>query len=216
VIKLKYWPSASDLAMCEKCYSYIYDYILSPLSMTHILNEYIDRKAFKRCSHEVADCISRALRDYVNNRTLIDCYKLFRETYDANAQVMEIIEPLDIPKETKEQRYDEWIWNKFKETNQEDFKELNHAIQICMDSMVVKKIKCKEQLLEHFFMHKLRYLLNVLPDIHKEHTEKIKFDNVKSLGRVPQDRIDHIRRMAGLPVRGEVCISVCTFDELYN
>jgi hypothetical protein len=65
-------------------------------------------------------------------------------------------------------------------------------------------------------MHKLRYLLNVLPDIHKEHTEKIKFDNVKSLGRVPQDRIDHIRRMAGLPVRGEVCISVCTFDELYN
>jgi len=201
--------------MCEKCYSYIYDFILTPLSIKHILSGYIDLKAFKRCSHEVADCISRALRDYVNNRTLIDCYKLFRETYEANAQVMDLIEP-EVPKECKEQRYDEWIWNKFKETNQEDFKELNHAIQICMDNMVVKKIKCKEQLLEHFFMYKLRYLLNVLPDIHKEHTEKIKLENVKSLGSVPQHRIDYIRRMAGLPVKEEVYVSVFGFDELYN
>jgi hypothetical protein len=184
--------------------------------MTHILNGYIDRKSFKRCSHEVADCISRALRAYVNNRTLIDCYKLFRETYDVNVQMMDLIEPLDIPKESKEQRYDEWIWNKFKETNQEDFNELNHAIQICMDNMVVKKIKCKEQLLEHFFMHKLRFLLHVLPDIHKEHTEKKGFDNGRSLGSVPQHRIDYIRRMAGLPVKEEVSITMYSLDELYS
>jgi hypothetical protein len=202
--------------MCEKCYSYIYDFILSPLSITHILNGYIDRKAFKRCSHEVADCISRALRDYVNNRTLIDCYKLFRETYVANAEIMDIIRPGEIPKEYREQMYDEWLWNKFNETNQEDFKELNHAIQICMDNMVVKKIKFKEKLLEHFFMHKLRHLLAVLPDIHKEHTEKIKFENVRSLGTVPQDRIDHIRRIAGLPVKEEVSISMYKDDDLYN
>jgi hypothetical protein len=201
--------------MCGKCYSYIYDFILTPLPINHILNGYIDNKAFKRCSHEVTECISRALRDYVNNRTLIDCYKLFRETYDANAQVMDLIER-EVPKECKEQKYDEWIWNKFKETNQEDFKELDHAIQICMDSMVVKKIKFKEQLLEHFFMHKLRFLLHVLPDIHKEHTEKKEFVNVKSLGSVPQHRIDYIRRMAGLPVKEEVSIRMYTLDELYN
>lgn len=202
--------------MCEQCYSFIYDYILTPLSIKHILSGYIDLKAFKRCSHEVADCISRALRGYVNNRTLIDCYKLFRETYKANEDVLCAIQTIEVPKESKEQKYDEWIWNKFKETNQEDFKELIHAIQICMDGMVVKKIKFKEQLLEHFFMHKLRYLLEVLPDIHKEHTEKLKLENVKSLGPVPQHRIDYIRRMAGLSAKDEVYISIYNIDDLYN
>ncbi len=158
--------------MCEKCYSYIYDFIVSPLSTNHLLHGRIDYKSLDRCSHEVADCISRALKDYVNNKTLIDCFKLFRETYETNIEVIEIFDKIEVTKECKEQRYDEFIWIKFKEVNNEEFKEINHAIQLCMDSMVVKKIQCKEQLLEHFFMHKLRILLNVLPDIHKEHTEK--------------------------------------------
>jgi hypothetical protein len=85
-----------------------------------------------------------------------------------------------------------------------------------MDSMVIKKIKCKEQLLEHFFMHKLRALLHVLPDIHKEHTEKKEYLNVKSLGSVPQYRINQIRRKAGLLVDEHVCISILGYDELYN
>jgi hypothetical protein len=201
--------------MCGKCYSYIYDFILSPLSKNHLLYGYIDYKSLNRCSHEVVYCISRALKDYVNNKTLIDCFKLFRETYEANIEVIEIFDNIEVPKECKEYRYDEFIWTKFKETNQNEFNELNHAIQICMDSMVVKKIKCKEQLLEHFFMHKLRALLHVLPDIHKEHTEKKEYVNLKSLGSVPQHRIDYIRRMAGLPVKEEVYISIYGLDELY-
>jgi len=182
--------------------------------MNHLLYGYIDYKSLNRCSHEVVYCISRALKGYVKDLVLIDCYKLFRETYEKTQEVLDVLEPTEIPKECKEQIYDEWIWNKFKETNKEEFNELTHAIQICMDSMVIKKIKCKEQLLEHFFMHKLRALLHVLPDIHKEHTEKKEYVNVKSLGSVPQHRIDYIRRMAGLPVKEEVYISV--FDELYN
>jgi hypothetical protein len=82
--------------------------------------------------------------------------------------------------------------------------------------MVVKKFPCKEQILEHFFMHKLRHLLFVLPDIHKEHTEKKGFENGRSLGSVPQHRIDYIRRMAGLPVNEEVCITMYSLDELYS
>ena len=202
--------------MCEKCYSYIYDFIMTPLSMHHLLHGYINEKALKRCSHEVSDCISRALRDYVNNRTLIDCYKLFRETYERNQTLLDMIEPSEIPKECREYNYDEFIWIKFKETNSDEFKELNHAIQICMDSMIVKKIQCKEQLIEHFFMHKLRYLLNVLPDIHKEHTEKKVFQNVKSPGPVPQYTINEIRRNAGLLVEDHICISMIEYDELYN
>jgi len=201
--------------MCGKCYSYIYDFILSPLSKNHLLYGYIDYKSLNRCSHEVVYCISRALKDYVNNKTLIDCFKLFRETYEANVEMMKVLDNTEVPKECEEYRYDEFIWTKFKETNQNEFNELNHAIQICMDSMVVKKIKCKEQLLEHFFMYKLRALLHVLPDIHKEHTEKKEYVNLKSLGSVPQHRIDYIRRMAGLPVKEEVYISIYGLDELY-
>jgi hypothetical protein len=85
-----------------------------------------------------------------------------------------------------------------------------------MDNMVVRKIRCKEQVLEHFFMHKLRFLLNVLPDIHKEHTEKKEYVNVKSLGSVPQYRINQIRRNAGLLVNDYVSISILEYDELYN
>lgn len=201
--------------MCEQCYSFIYDFILSPVPVNHLVSGHIDSNSLKRCLHEVSDCISRALREYVKDTILIDCYRLFRETYEANVEVMDLIE-IAVPKEYKEQRYDAWMWNKFKETNQEEFSELNHAIQICMDGMVVKRIKSKEQLLQQFFMHKLRHLLVILPDIHKEHTEKRCFENVKSLGPVPQNKIDYIRRIAGLPIKEEVSISMYSINELYN
>jgi len=155
----------------------------------------------------VSDCISRALREYVRNTVLIDCYKIFRETYEANAEFMDLIET-EVPREYKEQEYDRWMWNKFKEINQDEHQEFNHAIQVCMDYMVVKRIHCKEHMLEQFFMHKLHHLLVMLPGIHKEHSEKKGYDNEKSLGSVPQDKINYIRRMAGLPVTEEVCISI--------
>jgi hypothetical protein len=112
--------------------------------------------------------------------------------------------------------HDEWMWIKFKEINEEEYRDIDHAIQLCMDNMVVKKIPCKEQLLEHFFMYKLRHLLLVLPDIHNEHTNKTQFENQKSPGPVPQERIDYLRRMAGLPVKEETYISIYGFDELYS
>lgn len=198
--------------MCEQCHSYIYDYILTPLAIKNLLRRYIDNYTLRKCSYEVSNCISRALKEYVNNKTLIDCYKLFKETYDATA---EIIEP-EVRKEATQERYDAWIWNKFKETNQEEFREVNYAIQICMDNMVVKKSKMNEQLLEQFFMHKLCFLLFALPDIHRDHTEKKGMDNGKSLGPVPQSKLDNIRRIAGLPVREDLYISMYRIDELYN
>ena len=202
--------------MCEKCYSYIYDFLLTPLSITHMLRDHIELKAFTRCSHEVTQCISRALKKYVEDQILVDCFKLFRETYEENQKVLDTLEIIEIPKGCKEHNYDAFIWIKFKETQPDDFRELNHAIQICMDNMVVKKIRSKEQLLEHFFMHKFRHLLHVLPDIHREHTEKKGFENTKSLGSVPQHRLNYIRRMAGLHVKEEVYITINEFDELYN
>lgn len=201
--------------MCELCYSFIYDFILSPVPMNHLVSGHIDGKSLKRCLHEVSDCVSRALKEYVKNTILIDCYRIFRETYEADAEFMDLIER-EVPREYKEQEYDTWMWNKFKETNEEEHRELNYAIQICMDGMVVKRIKCKELMLEKFFMHKLRHLLVMLPDIHKDHSEKRVINNVTSLGSVPQDKINYIRRMAGLPVNEEVCISIYSIDTLYN
>lgn len=202
--------------MCEKCYSYIYDFILTPLSINHILYRYIDNKALDRCSHKVAYCISRALKDYIQDNILIGCFRLFRETYEENQKILDSIEMIDGPIHYNEHKYDAFIWTKFKETHEEKFNELNYAIQICMDASVVKKITDKERLLEYFFMHKMRHLLHFLPDIHREHTEKKRFNNEKSLGSVPQDRINYIRRMAGLSVNEEVCISMYSIDELYN
>ena len=202
--------------MCGKCYSYIYDFIMTPLSMNHLLRGHINEKALKRCSHEVTACISRALSNYIRDAHLIHCMKIFKETYETNIKIQDMIQKIEVPNDIKDHAYDEFMWNKFKGTSEENFKELNHAIQICMDNMVVKKIQCKEQLLEHFFMHKLRILLLVLPDIHKEHTEKKEYVNIKSLGSVPQYRINEIRRKAGLAIEDHVCISIVGYDELYN
>lgn len=202
--------------MCEKCYSYIYDFILAPLSMNHLLRGYINEKALKRCSHEVTDCISRVLSKYIRDAQSVYSMKMFKEIYETNMKIIDMIQKIEMPDNYKEQRYDEFMWNKFKELSADDFREVNNAIQICMDHMVVKKIQCKEQLLEYFFMHKLRILLSVLPDIHTEHTEKKRVENGKSLGSVPQNKIDYIRRIAGLPVYEEVCLSMYSLDELYN
>jgi len=189
---------------------------MTPLPINHLLRGYIDEKALQRCSHEVTECVSRALKNYVEDRIVVDCFNLFRETYEENQKVLDTVEVLEISSGCKEHNYDAFIWIKFKETHPDEFNDLNHAIQICMDSMVVKKIRSKEQLLEHFFMHKFRHLLHVLPDIHKEHTEKKEYVNVKSLGSVPQHRIDYLRRKAGLHVKEEIYITINEFDELYN
>ena len=56
--------------------------------------------------------------------------------------------------------------------------------------------------------------ITVLPDIHREHTEKKKYDNIKSLGPVPQDRLNMIRVKAGLPVVKTMYALMCD-DDLY-
>lgn len=198
---------------------------MAPLSINHLLRGYINENALKRCSHEVADCISRVLSKYTRDAYVIHYMKMLKDAYETNMKFLDMIQKIDLPDDCKEQRYDEYMWTKFKELNPDNFREINHAIQICMDNVVVKKIHCKEQLLEYFFMHKLRILLIVLPDIHKEHTEKRGFDNGHSLGSVPQERLNHVRQMAGLPgspvmagspVIEDVSISIYTLDELYN
>lgn len=188
--------------MCDKCYGYIYDILLTPLAINHLLNYYINKKALRECSHKVTGCFMKSLYKYINDASMIKCFKLFRETYEVN-------------RNTSEHEYDTYIWKKFKETLSDEFNELLYAIQLCIDAMVIRKVKYKEQLLEHFFMHKLRHLLLVLPDIHKEHTEKKKYENLKSLGPIPQHRMDLIRMKAGLPMITLVCDTIYG-DDLYN
>ena len=199
--------------MCEKCYSYIYDLIISPLPTKHIMHGHINDKALKRCSHDIAECVSRALKNYVDDQGMIQCFNLLRENYESSITVLDMLESNTIPAESKEHHYDEWLWIQFKEILSSEFSDINHAIQLCMDNMIVKKIHCKEQFIEHFFMHKLRHLLTFLPGIHKEHTEKRGFPNGKSLGSVPQDKLDQIRIRAGLHVSESISIYI---DDLYN
>ena len=190
--------------MCDNCYAYIYDTLLSPLSTNHLLSGFINENALRKCSHDITTCVTRSLQEFIKDQDLISQFKLFSETYKKNAKILSII--MDTPEHTglSEHEHDKCIWNKFKDTEPLKFSELNYAIQICMENMVVKKIKHKEEYLEQFFMFKLRLLIENLPDIHREHTEKKKYSNGSSLGSVPQEKLNYIRRKAGLPVKEDM------------
>ena len=187
--------------MCNSCYGYIYDILITPLPLNHILNGYINITNLTKCSHEVVNCIAKSLNELLNNIYMIEYLKRFRENYEKT--------------KLGEYECDKLLWDKFEYVYNTEYKELTFAIQICMDNMVVKKIIHKVQCLEQFFMYKLRILITNLPDIHKEHTEKKEYINRKSLGSVPYYRIDEIRIKAGLPISGMISISIVD-DDLYN
>lgn len=197
--------------MCDKCYGYIYDTLLTPLANSHILKDFIDPKSLKNCADKITECFAKSICNFVNNSELIYYYKMLREAYEAKERA----NGTSVHKGISEHEYDRYIWDKFKDTNKSDFRELLYAVQICMDGLVVKKLKHKEVFIEQFFMHKLRHFITVLPDIHREHTEKKKYDNVKSLGPVPQDRLNMIRVKAGLPVVKTMYALMCDGDLYY-
>jgi len=202
--------------MCKLCYGYIYDVLLSPLANSHILKDFINEKGLKTCAKEVADCFAKATCDFIQNNEKTHYFKLLRNAYEARG--CSVLNGVTTHAVISEHEYDKYIWSKFKDINSSDFKEFNYAIQLCMDAMVVKKVKHKEIFIEQFFMHKLRILLKELPDIHKEHTEKKNYCNMKYLGPVQQYRIDFIRAKAGLPTVNVPSISGYSdyVDDLYN
>ena len=168
--------------MCNPCKNMIYDILIDPLQLTHLLHSYINTKSLRLCAVEVSDCFYRAVKDFPSGP------EFFSETYEQKIQILSSFD------------CDEIIWDRFHYRFPEFTDELKHAIDICIDSSVAKKTIIKEQLIKHFLMDKLRKILVLIPSVHREHTEKTRIDEYASLGPVDICKIISIRRSAGLPV----------------
>jgi len=160
----------------------IYDILIDPLQVEHLLRNYINTNSLKLCASELADCFYRAVKDFPNGP------EFFIETSEQKSNVLSSFD------------CDEIIWNRFHYRFPDFAHELQHAIDLCIDSSVAKKTIIKEELIKHFIMDKLRKILVLIPTVHREHTMKIRIGESASLGPADITKIIRIRRSAGLPV----------------
>ena len=157
---------------CKMCHTYIYDTIISPYRSTHFLHNCIQltRNEVLR----ISNTFSRILCNYRN--------PCFFEEFEGFTSV---------------EYCNEWAWAKFNSENPAGIAELLFEIQEVM-YFSKKKKGVTEIIVIRFFMDKLRILLIQLPDIHREHTEKM-FEIQRSLGPVPFTKLLEIRIKANLP-----------------
>ena len=168
--------------MCKPCKNMIYDILINPLSLNHLLHGYINMKSLTSCALELADCFYRTVKNFPGGP------EFFKETSEQKSQVLSSFD------------CDEIIWNRFHYMFPEFTNELQHALDTCIDHSVPRKTIIKEELVKHFLMDKLRQILVLIPNVHREHTQKTRIDESASLGPVDIYKIISIRRSAGLPV----------------
>jgi len=177
--------------MCEMCYGYIYDCLLSPLSRKHILSGYIHTPSLMRCVDELTKCFERVVNEFDNDEFFFinleddDLDIALDNTHDINV---------------KEYLIDEFIWNKFNQLYSKASTDLEYAIQICLENSITRNVFLREQFITQFCMFKLRLLLVIIPELHKDHTEKRNPEKVNSSGPVPLEKITKIRSNLGLPI----------------
>ena len=157
---------------CKMCHTYIYDTIINPYSSTHFLHNCIQltRDEVQR----ISNTFSRILCNYRN--------PCFFEDFEGIPSV---------------ENCNKWAWAKFNLENPAQIAELLFEIQEVMYFSKKKKGVTEIHVIR-FFMDKLRILLIQLPDIHREHTEKM-FEIEQSVGPVPFMKLVEIRIKANLP-----------------
>jgi hypothetical protein len=176
------------------CKNMIYDILINPLPLNHILHGYINFDALKRCGVSVVYSIYRGIKDFPI------CPNFFIEEHLESSHILHIRAPLE-PRPLTEFEKDEMIWNKFFSKYPENIEEFQDVIDKCIDAGVAKKATIsKEQLIKYFLMDILRKVLTIIPTIHNDHTNKNVHTESKSLGPVCNWKIITIRRLADLPV----------------
>lgn len=176
--------------MCDMCYGYIYDTLVSPLSADHLLIKHIHRPSLLRCSTKLANCFHKALEGFDNHPEFFvnmdpDDYMKFKSQNDP--RMREFME-------------DNWTWDKFYKNYPMASENLTQCKEICMDSSITRHTFAHEHVIKNFLMDRLRIFLSQIPIIHKNHTEKSSYQNVQSPGPVPIKKIIEIRSKLGLPV----------------
>ena len=180
--------------MCQMCKNMIYDILINPLPLNHILHGSINFDALKRCAVSVAYSIYRGIKDFPI------CPNFFIEEPLESSHILHIRAPLE-PSPLTDFEKDEMIWNKFFSKYPENIEDFQDAIDKCIDAGVAKKTTIlKQQLVKYFLMDILRKVLTIIPTVHNDHTNKNINVESKSLGPVCNWDIITIRRTAGLPV----------------
>ena len=169
----------------------MYDVLINPLPLDHLLRGYIDFDALKCCGVNVVYSMYRGIKDFPI------CPNFFIEDISPSL-TMRIRTPLE-PSPLTDFDKDEKVWNKFFKMYPEKIEEFQDAIDQCIDAGVAKTI-IKEQLVKYFLMDILRKVLSIIPTIHRDHTCKNVHIETTSLGSICNWKLVTIRRLAGLPV----------------
>jgi len=175
--------------MCDKCYGYIYDTIVNPLPVTHLLHGHLHKPSLLKCAEELAYCFQRALNTFDNNEYFFINYDEESHKIIVNEKNPSVVEFLE----------DELIWTNFLAFYPDGANEIIYASQVCVDNSITRKVYLSEQYIKHFLMDRLRILLSCIPGIHKQHTDKILYENIKSTGPASLTKISMIRSKLGLP-----------------
>lgn len=151
--------------MCNMCYSYIHDTILSPLAITHPLKTHIHLPSLDSCIHELVPQISRIISMIPSALTSLAQTTLITEEFmDCIVEVC----PETLP-------------------------EFHYATLICIDASVPRKTMHPIDAIQQFIDIKLHIILKQILEIHHDHTHKPTPCKMGSLGSVPEWKLSEIR-----------------------
>lgn len=174
--------------------------------MDHLLYGKIHMPSLKRCATEVAQCFHKALTVFD------DDVELFTLVDQDNAVIQAEKDP-----NIREFMEDKIIWDNFGLLYPNEFKDLNYAIEVCLDNSISRQTPFKEQVILQFLMDRLRTLASCILSVHTCHTLKLGYENSKSPGPVPLSKISKIRTDLGLPVSNwERDTAINIYENLYD
>ena len=159
--------------------------LISPLPYRSILLPNINVKTLTQCADILAECFIRVIRGFPANTNFCKTVNNYDDDIiDAilknnNALLNAII--------------DRKIWEKFYADYPEQAKELEYAVDICLDYGVAKKTKTPDAVVKSFLQYKLHKILELVPGVHLDHILKPPPIKLASPGRVPDWKIEEIR-----------------------
>jgi hypothetical protein len=175
--------------MCE---GYIHDLLLSPLSIKSHLRQHIHLPSLKKHSYEIVSALMKIVTLFPDDKDIFDIndyeYPNLQMAIKNNDQQLleHIISVI--------------LWIRFELLYPSIYSELQYIVTICLDASIARKTKHPEELIKEFLIYKVHSLLSVISDIHTAHIKKEHLETPGSSGPVPQEKLNELRRAAGLYV----------------
>ena len=159
--------------------------LVSPLPYKFILLPNINVKILIQCADILVECFVRAIKGFPANTNFCKTVN----NYDAD--IVEAI--VENNKELFNSILDRKVWEKFYADYPEQSRELEYAVDVCLDYGVAKKTKTPDAIVKAFLQYKLHKILELLPGVHLDHTAKLPPIKLASPGPVPDWKLQQIR-----------------------